>query len=200
MDEAEAHRPLAGNKAQACSAGWAGRSRGRIMSSRRSGRACSFTSFCTEVPAVPGGVPVCQNAALLGGRVDPPLTAPFETTDAAESHRRAIRNTSLRGRLAEAKQIRNARRFKPLGRGIEPVSPMKRKGLQMQAFPFPRGHALDGVAASGGYAIDVRPCSLPRAGVRKSTSSSLTRSASSWWTQWDASGRRSTRSRLGTSS
>jgi hypothetical protein len=39
---------------------------------------------------------------------------------------------------------------------------------------------------------------LPRA--RKSTSSSLTRSASSWWTQWDASGRRSTRSRLGTSS
>ena len=36
--------------------------------------------------------------------------------------------------------------------------------------------------------------------VRKSTSSSLTRSDSSWWTQCDALGRRSTRSRLGTSS
>jgi hypothetical protein len=35
---------------------------------------------------------------------------------------------------------------------------------------------------------------------RKSTSSSFTRSASSWWTQWDALGRRSTRSRFGTSS
>ena len=39
-----------------------------------------------------------------------------------------------------------------------------------------------------------------RAGAKKSMSSWLTRSASSWWTQCDASGRRSTRSRLGTSS
>ena len=39
-----------------------------------------------------------------------------------------------------------------------------------------------------------------RAGAKKSISSWLTRSASSWWTQCEASGRRSTRSRLGTSS
>ena len=45
------------------------------------------------------------------------------------------------------------------------------------------------------YAADV-----VRAGAKKSTSSWLTRSASSWWTQCEASGRRSTRSRLGTSS
>ena len=38
------------------------------------------------------------------------------------------------------------------------------------------------------------------AGAKKSISSWLTRSASSWWTQCEASGRRSTRSRLGTSS
>ena len=41
---------------------------------------------------------------------------------------------------------------------------------------------------------------VARAGAKKSISSWLTRSASSWWTQCEASGRRSTRSRLGTSS
>ena len=41
---------------------------------------------------------------------------------------------------------------------------------------------------------------LPWVGVKKSMSRLFTRSASSWWTQWEAFGRRSTRSRLGTSS
>ena len=55
-------------------------------------------------------------------------------------------------------------------------------------------------SAVAAWRLPHRPFWLPRAGARKSTSSSFTRSAWSWWTQWDASGRRSTRSRLGTSS
>ena len=50
----------------------------------------------------------------------------------------------------------------------------------------------------GGRAEDA--FDVARAGAKKSISSWLTRSASSWWTQCEASGRRSTRSRLGTSS
>ena len=57
--------------------------------------------------------------------------------------------------------------------------------------------ALTSVAdiCSSCHVVDVA-----RAGAKKSMSSWLTRSASSWWTQCEASGRRSTRSRLGTSS
>jgi hypothetical protein len=54
----------------------------------------------------------------------------------------------------------------------------------------PRGHYLAGI----------QRLLAGRAGAKKSMSSCVTRSASSWWTQCEASGRRSTRSRLGTSS
>ena len=59
---------------------------------------------------------------------------------------------------------------------------------------------VGGPGWSSRYVVGVWPFWAERAGAKNSMSSWLTRSASSWWTQCEASGRRSTRSRLGTSS
>src|SRR5271165_5374614 len=67
------------------------------------------------------------------------------------------------------------------------------------AFLWRLGYRVRLVRSIGGLA-EIQRLLAGRAGAKKSMRSWLTRSCSSWWTQCEASGRRSTWSRLGTSS
>ncbi len=96
----------------------------------------------------------------------------------------------------------SARRPMPAIAGLDGHAPGHRRAALAALQPDPPALATRRAAAGSARR---RPACFgtvlpPRAGAKKSTSSSFTRSASSWWTQWDALGRRSTRSRLGTSS